>query len=74
MDSDYDPNTRYAQFDVRKACEENERQGISTFAISTAENSRADMEIMFPRGRFVILPDIGHLPTVLPKLYIRLTV
>ncbi len=74
MDSKYSPDTRYAQFDVRMACEENERQQIATFAISTEENSLADMEIMFPQHRFAILNDMQQLPRVLPKLYIRLTV
>lgn len=73
MDNGYDPNTRYAQYDIRMACEENARQGIHTFAISTRENTLADMEIMFPRRRFVILPDLSRLPRVLPRLYSRLT-
>ena len=73
-DNDYDPNTRYAQYDVRKACEENRRREINTFAISTTENTRADMEIMFSRQRFVILPDLSQLPRILPQLYVRLTV
>ncbi|MFO7870780.1 MAG: VWA domain-containing protein [Kiritimatiellia bacterium] len=74
MDSDYDPNTRYAQYDVRKACEENSRIGIDTFGISTEENTVSDMEIMFPHHRFAILPNIKSLPRILPKLYIRMTV
>jgi nitric oxide reductase activation protein len=73
MDTGYDPNTRYAQHDVRVACEENERDGIHTFAITTEENSVADMEIMFPGHRFAILPDIRVLPKILPRLYTRLT-
>jgi len=73
MDQGYDPNTRYAQHDVRMACEENARQDVHTFAISTEENSLADMEIMFPRRRFVILPSIRQLPRILPQLYLRLT-
>jgi len=73
MDQGYDPNTRYAQHDVRMACEENARQDIHTFAISTEENSLVDMEIMFPRRRFVILPSIRQLPRILPQLYLRLT-
>jgi nitric oxide reductase activation protein len=73
MDNGYDPNTRYAQYDIRKACGENARRGIQTFAISTEENTRADMELMFPRGRFVILPDMRRLPALLPKLYLRIT-
>ena len=73
MDTGYDPNTRYAQHDVRMACEESRRLDIHTFCISTEENSRADMEIMFPDRRFAILPDIRDLPRVLPGLYIRLT-
>jgi hypothetical protein len=73
MDTGYDPQTRYAQYDVRKACEENLRLGVQTFAISTEENTRADMEIMFPRGRFIILPGMRRLPAVLPKLYLKLT-
>ena len=60
--------------DVRMACEEIARQGIHTFAISTEENSLADMEIMFPRRRFMILADIRRLPAILSRLYIRLTV
>ena len=74
MDQGYDPGTRYAQHDVRMACEENRRKGIYTFCISTMENSRADMEIMFPERRFVILEDISDLPRVLPGLYIKMTV
>jgi len=74
MDSGYDPNTRYAQYDVRMACEENRRRGIHTFCISTDDNSLADMEIMFPEHRYVILPDVGRLPRVLPRLYVKLTV
>ena len=73
MDAGYDPTTRYAQYDVRNACEENAKIGIDTFAISTEENTRADMEIMFPRRRFVILDDIRKLPNVLPQLYLRMT-
>jgi nitric oxide reductase NorD protein len=74
MDTGYDPNTRYAQHDVRMACEEGRRQEIFTFCISTEENSRADMEIMFPDRRFAILSDIRQLPRVLPALYVKLTV
>ena len=74
MDTGYDPETRHAQHDVRMACQENARRGICTFGISTEQNTAADMEIMFPRRRFAILPDIRALPRVLPKLYVRLTV
>ena len=73
MDQAYDPESRYAQHDVRMACEENRRVSIHTFCVSTMENSRADMEIMFPERRFAILRDIRQLPAVLPELYIKLT-
>ncbi len=73
MDQGYDPATRYAQHDVRMACEENARLDVHTFAISTEENSLPDMEIMFPHRRFVILPSIRHLPRLLPEIYLRLT-
>ena len=73
-DTGYDPGTRYAQHDVRMACVENRRLDIHTFCVSTLENSRADMEIMFPDRMFAILPHIGHLPQVLPRLYIKMTV
>ena len=73
MDQGYDPETRYAQYDVRMACEENRKSSVHTFCISTMENSRGDMEIMFPERRFSILKDLRHLPKVLPELYIRLT-
>jgi len=72
-DRDYDAKTRYAQYDIRMACEENLRQGIHTFGISTQENSATDMEIMFPGSRFAILPDIRRLPQILPALYLKLT-
>jgi Mg-chelatase subunit ChlD len=74
MDSGYDPSTRYAQHDVRMACLENERQGIHTIAISTDENTVADMEIMFPHRRFVILCGMSRLPAVLPHLYVKIAV
>lgn len=73
MDTGYSPESRYAQYDIRTACEENARKGISTFAISTEENSAADMEIMFPGRRFAVLEDIRKLPGLLPGLYLRLT-
>ena len=74
MDSGYDPKTRYAQHDVRMACHENDRMEVRTFAISTEENSRRDMEIMFPGRRFMVLPSIAELPRVLPRLYLAMTV
>lgn len=74
MDTGYDPNTRYAQYDVRMACLENRRREVHTFCISTDDNSRADMEIMFPERRFAILHDVRRLPHILPRLYVRLTV
>jgi nitric oxide reductase activation protein len=73
MDSGYDPNTRYAQYDVRMAYIENRRRDIHTFCISTNENTVADMQIMFPDANFAILPHIRRLPKVLPQLYLRLT-
>jgi hypothetical protein len=73
MDSGYDSTTRYAQYDIRMACEENRKGGIHTFAISTEENTRAEMQIMFSRGRFAILPDLSALPRILPTLYLKIT-
>jgi hypothetical protein len=72
-DSGYDPNTRYAQYDVRMACAENRRQGVHTFCITTNENSVADMQIMFPDGNYAILPHIRRLPHTLPRLYLKIT-
>ena len=74
QDTGYDPATRYAQYDVRMACHECERHDINVVCISTLENTRSDMEIMFPRRRFIILPHIEELPQVLPRLYVKLTV
>jgi len=73
LDTNYDPGTRYAQYDVRKACEENQALGIATFCISTLENPIADMELMFPGGRYCVASDLSALPRALPKLYTRLT-
>ncbi|MFW5803048.1 MAG: nitric oxide reductase activation protein NorD [Verrucomicrobiota bacterium] len=72
-DQGYDPETRYAHHDVRKACEENQRKGLHTFCISTNENTPADMDLMFPGGRYIILDSLARLPTILSKLYLRLT-
>ena len=68
LDHDYSPETRYAQHDVRMACLENKRQGIVTFCLSTLENTRSDLELMFPDRRFVILNSIQHLTQLLPRL------
>ncbi len=73
QDSDYDPATRYAQYDVRMAVQECHRQDIHVVCISTLENSRADLEIMFPHRRFVILEDMRKLVDLLPQLYLRMT-
>jgi len=73
LDKDYSPETRYAQHDVRMACVENRRHGIITFCISTQENSRSDLELMFPERRFVILSSIQELRRILPRYYMKLT-
>ncbi len=72
-DQGYDTESQYAQHDIRKACQENRRQDIHTFCVSTSENTPADMELMFPGGRYIILEDIRKLPRVLSRLYLRLT-
>ena len=46
--------------------------GTIRIRISTLENSVADMEIIFPRPRFVILSDMSRLPDILPRRYTRL--
>ncbi len=73
MDSGYDPSTGYAQADVRRACQENLRDGIQTFCISTLENTRADLDRMFPRQRYVVIEDMTYLADTLSKFYLRLT-
>ncbi len=73
QDSDYDPITRYAQHDVRMACQEAERDAVNVVCVSTRENSRADLEIMFPHHRFVILENMTQLVDVLPRLYLKMT-
>ncbi len=73
MDTGYDPNTQYAQYDIRMANEENLKKNIVTFAISTQENTRADMDIMFPSQRYIILKTFADLPRLLPRLYLKLT-
>ncbi len=72
-DQGYETETHYAHHDVRRACRENATRGIHTFCVSTAENTPADMELMFPDGRYLILEDIARLPAVLSRLYLRLT-
>ncbi len=73
MDSGYDAATRYAQHDVRKANEENQLLGIDSFCISTEENKMEDLDIMFPRGRYVIIKHLNELSQALSKLYIGIT-
>ncbi|MFW6457248.1 MAG: nitric oxide reductase activation protein NorD [Planctomycetota bacterium] len=72
-DQEYDTESQYAQYDIRKACQENRRRDIHTFCVSTSENTPADMELMFPGGRYIILEDIRKLPRMLSRLYLRLT-
>ena len=73
MDTGYEPSNRYAQYDVRMACEENARHEINTFCISTLANTRADLELMFPRKRYLIIEDMQELPELLSRFYLRLT-
>ena len=73
MDTGYSPETRYAQHDIRMANLENRQSGITTFGISTLQNSKSDMDIMFPDKRYIILNHIKDLITVLPRIYIKLT-
>ncbi len=72
-DQGYETETHYAHHDVRMACRENAEKNIQTFCVSTAENTPADMELMFPNGRYLILDEIARLPAVLARLYLRLT-
>ena len=72
-DQGYDTASNYAQHDVRRACQENLADGMHTFCISTAENTPADMAVMFPRGRYLVLDDIARLPAAISRLYLRLT-
>jgi len=73
QDAGYDPASRYAQYDVRMATLECARKDIHVVCISTLENSRADLEIMFPHRRFVILENMRRLTNVLPALYLKMT-
>jgi hypothetical protein len=73
MDSFYEYSTRYAQYDVRKANEENYRAGIDTFCISTEENQIEDLEIMFPFHRYVIVKNMVELPVILSRFYLNIT-
>jgi len=73
MDADYDPASRYAQYDVRAAVLENQRGGIATFCICTDPESRADLGLMFVRHRYAVLDRIEELPVRLAELYARIT-
>lgn len=72
-DQGYDSSNLYAQYDVKKAAQENMQKNIHTFCISAGENSPADMEIMFPNGRYQILDNIVKLPQTLSQLYLKIT-
>jgi nitric oxide reductase activation protein len=72
-DQGYDTESHYAQHDIHTACQENRREGIHTFCVTTTDNPPSDMELMFPGGRYLILKDIRRLPEVLSRLYLRLT-
>lgn len=73
QDTGYDPATRYAQYDVRMACQECRRHDVHVVCISTLENTRSDLEIMFPHHRYVVLEDMRRLPDILPQLYLKMT-
>ncbi len=72
-DQGYETANGYAQHDVRRACQENLQHGIHTFCVATTANSAADLEMMFPRQRYVALEDVSRLPAVLARLYVDLT-
>jgi len=73
MDTEYDPQTRYAHYDVRKACEENRALAIHTFCIAVDLEAQEELDIMFPRRRYVVLRDIHDLPEALTRSYLKLT-
>jgi len=73
MDSDYDPRTRYAHYDVRRACLENEEAGVHTFCIGLDPEAAEGLEIMFPRRRYAVLRGVRELPEALSRAYLRLT-
>ena len=71
MDTEYDSTTLYAQFDVKKANQENREKGVHTFAISTDETSSDDMQIMFQSSGYCVISKLEMLPKVLPKIYLH---
>ncbi len=73
MDTGYDPDTGYAQSDVRKACEENRALGVHTFCIGTDPDAQDELEMQFPEGRYVVLREIGELPEALARSYLQIT-
>lgn len=73
MDTEYDPNTGYAQQDVRKACEENRALGIHTFCVAVEPDEPGDLDTMFPQRRYVVLREAEDLPDALARSYLRLT-
>jgi len=74
MDTDgYCPVSLYAQYDVRKACEEALRRGISTFGLVTCEDDDSRLDIMFPGNRFLVTGDIETLASRLSLFYLQLT-
>jgi len=63
----------------RRRGEERSKGGVhsesdfsSNVPLCTA-NSAADLEMMFPRQRYVALEDVSRLPAVLARLYVDLT-
>ena len=74
MDSEYDPNTGYAYYDVRKACAENNEYGIETYGIITDDENRDNLEKMLPNNRFSVIRDIRDLPEKLARFFLHVTV
>jgi len=74
MDSEYDPDSGYAYYDVRKACAENSESGIQTFGIITEDENGDNIQKMFQKNSFSVILDINKLPEKLARYFLYITV
>ncbi len=71
--TDYDRyEGSYGLSDVRKAIQESELAGVTTFALAVDPTAKQFLPKLFGHGNFQILMNIQKLPEILSQLYVKL--
>ena len=60
---------RYGIADTRRAVQEARRAGLAVFCVAIDRKAQDYLPLLFGRGGYAIIGDVGRLPTALPALY-----